>query len=277
MKNYIYILLVGCLLFVSCTEDDNFFYKGETVVRFMAAGSTLSENDASIKAIVIVITSPDGMATNVSAQFKVEAANDAAQNDVYTIHNEDNTLSFSNGISDTIYISAKNNEAVDGAKEILITLTDASVGIGLPGEAANFSTHLVSINDDDCALDMQKFTYDYNTCEIGYQGFDAPVTLEPNTPNTLIISNLGDWAIADAVFTFDPDVSTSIITIENTQAGVLGGTTPVFWSGSGKYIACTGDFQVSYQIIFEDGSPWGPGAGTDIWTVNENPSCTPLF
>ncbi|MEZ5002095.1 MAG: hypothetical protein R2730_03585 [Chitinophagales bacterium] len=277
MKNYIYLLVLGCLMMTSCADDDLFFYQGETVVRFKSSTTSMSESDPSIKAIVLVITSPDGKKSNVSAKFSIEPDNEAAQGDVYTLINEGNTLNFEDGISDTIYLQSKNNALADGVKRLKITITEANVGIGLEGEAANFSTHIVSINDDDCALDMQNFANDYHTCEIGYQGFDAPVSVDPITANTLIVENLGDWGIADATLTFDPDITTSNITIENTQAGVLGGTTPVFWSGSGNYIACTGEFQVSYQIVFADGSPWGPGAGTDIWTIGENTDCSPLF
>lgn len=264
-------------MIVSCSDDDTFIYNGDTVVRFKSAASSLSESDPTVKAIILVITSPNGKASNVTAKFSIEPDNEAAQGDVYSLVNEDNMLNFEDGISDTIYIRSKNNELADGVKKLKITITEATVAIGLSGEAANFSTHIVSINDDDCALDIQNFANDYNTCEIGYQGFDAPVSIDPSTPNTLIVENLGDWGIADAVLTLDPDITTSNITIQNTQAGVLGGTTAVFWLGSGNYVACTGEFQVSYQIVYADGSPWGPGAGTDIFTINENADCSPLF
>lgn len=266
-----------CLVFTACSDDDTFIYGDETVARFVASGSTLAENDATAKPIVVVITSSSGVVSGANAKFTVEPFNEAAGNGTtFEVVNETNTLTFDNGISDTIWIRAVDNSDADGVKQIKITLSEGSVGLGLPGEAANLSEHIVSINDDDCALDMQNFTGPYNTCEIGYQGFDAPVSLG-GTANTLIVENLGDWGIGDAILTFDPDVSTSNITIENTQAGVLGGTTAVYWSGFGKYVACTGDFQVQYQIVFEDGSPWGPGAGTDIFTVNANPGCNPLF
>lgn len=278
MKRLIYLLLTAIAGLTACSDDTTFLYDGETVVRFVSSTTTLSENDPNVKGIVVVITSPDGKVSGVSADFTAEPANEAAGNgDTYEIVNETNTLSFNNGISDTIWIRVVDNGEADGVKEILLTLvSNGSAGVGLSGEAANLSTHLVVINDDDCSLDISNFAQDYNTCEIGYAAFDAPVSVHPTVPNTLVVENLGDWGVADAFLTFDPDVSTSEITVEVTIAGSLGGT-PVFWSGSGNYIACTGEFQVSYQIIFEDGSPWGPGGGTDIWTVGDNPDCSPLF
>jgi hypothetical protein len=273
----ILLTIIVCLIFTACNDDDTFLYNEETVARFVASVTTLSENESAAKGIVVVITSSSGTMEGVNAKFAVEPINDAAANGTtFNILNETNTLTFTNGISDTIWISAVNNDDADGVKQLRISLTEGNVGLGLSGEAANFSTHIVNINDDDCALDMANFAGPYNTCEIGYASFDSPVSLG-TTANTLVVENLGDWGIADAILTFDPDVSTANIVIENTQAGVLGGTTAVFWSGTGKYIACTGDFQLQYQIVFADGSPWAPGVGTDIYTVNPNPDCNPLF
>lgn len=276
MKYTIYLLMIVCCCITSCADDNLFDYQGNTVVRFQSTSTTLSENDDAPKGIVLVITSPDGKVSDVTATFEIEAANEAGQGDVYTLVNEGNTLNFTNGISDTIFISAKNNAEADGVKELLLKITTSNVGIGLSGDAANFSTHTVIINDDDCSLDIRNFAREYNSCEVGYQAIDMPVSLG-SASNTIVVENLGDWGIADATLQFNPDVTSSEITILNTQAGVLGGTTAVFWSGTGKYVACTGDFQVSYQIVFADGSPWGPGSGTDVFTVAENEGCNPLF
>jgi hypothetical protein len=277
MKKLIITAILGCLIFTACNDDDTFLYNEEAVARFLGSVTTLGEDETSPKAIVLVITGKNGFENGVSVQFSVEPINDAAAaGTTFSILNETNTLTFSNGISDTIWVKAVDNEDADGVKQLQITLTEGNVGLGLPGEAANFSTHIVNINDNDCALDMDNFAGPYNTCEIGYTTFDSPVSLG-TTANTLVLENLGDWGVADAILTFNPDVSESTIVIENTQAGVLGGTTAVFWSGTGKYIACTGDFQVQYQIVFADGSPWAPGVGTDIYTVNSNPDCNPLF
>lgn len=279
MKQLYYLILAGLISLTACKDDGEFLYQGDTVVRFVSSTTTLGENDVSVKAIVVVITGPQGITPGISASFTAEPVNDAAASGTtFIIENETDVLSFRNGISDTIYIRAVDNSDADGAKEIKISLaSEGTAGVGLPGEAANLSTHTVIINDDDCALDITAFAQDFNTCEIGYGSFDAPVSLHPSQDNTLVIENLGDWGIADAILVFDPDVSTSTITVQMTQAGILGGTTPVFWSGTGKYIACTGEFQVSYQIVFADGSPWGPGGGTDIWTAGANPGCSPLF
>ncbi len=163
------------------------------------------------------------------------------------------------------YKLAENLDA-DGAKIFGIKLesNDANLTMGFEGGERK-GTFEVTVQDNDCALDLEAMgnldyigTEDgyYNTpgdASSGYIEFDPGLELndDPAYPNSLLSLNLGDWGGDPAILSFNTNVATPEIKIEPTFAFTTEGF-DLYWIGTGKYISCTNQIEITYALTFDD-------------------------
>lgn len=158
------------------------------------------------------------------------------------------------------------NLNADGVKVFGIKLESNNGDLTMGFEGGNRKgTFEVTVQDNDCALDLISMgaldyvgTEDgyYNTSgdpSSGYIKFDPELEEndDPEYPNSLLSLNLGDWAGEPAILSFNTNVATPEIKVEPTFAFTAQGF-DLYWIGTGKYVSCTNQIEITYALTFDD-------------------------
>ena len=117
--------------------------------------------------------------------------------------------------------------------------------LGYPGPASNGKSAVITIKDDDCPFDINKFTGDYSCLEPGYTTYN--VTFTQTGANEITNSNFWDFG-ASIKYLLDPLTNTVTIPSQNFT-----GFGPSSVTGLGVMETCTGRMIVNYTIVGTNG------------------------
>jgi hypothetical protein len=261
MKNikYFFIALSSTLLLNACGEEEAQVYKGSDLFHFLTESSSTAESAVDPIEISVVYTKTSAKSGDVN--FEISSDNAVAGED-YLVVNTSNTLSYgTDEYTATIKIQPIDNIIADGSKVLTVRLTNGSEKLGFDGSDALFSTHTLTITDDDCPLDLEAFVAtNYTVVEEGYGEYTPTLALDDTDPNVMVITNLGDWKDSyanwgDTYVKFNEDGTLKIIP---TPVGYTAGGSPIYWVGSGNavdgsHVACTKYFEVTYGLVTQAG------------------------
>ena len=175
-------------LITSCQEEEKpNLGLDEQWLQFGEQTYTVTENSASplvVKVFYGADTNPDGVTVN----YTVVSDNP----DAYEITPSGGTIEIPAGeFSADIVINPVNNAETDGNKEIVITLDNEDIPVGLAGEGLFNADTTVTITDDDCELDLSSFAGTYLANEFGYCDGCYEVSITYDEANdVLVLSNL---------------------------------------------------------------------------------------
>lgn len=154
MKIFNRVFLFSLVLFtvVSCIKnDEEYLFSGVDSAHFIKEEVSSKENEGAIP-IVVAISSVNPTLTG-DVTFAISETNSAAILGAnFEILNTSNTLDFSSGIFDTIWVSPIDDILLEEDRIIKISLSDGSIRAGLPGDSATYRIFAVTITDDDCTL-----------------------------------------------------------------------------------------------------------------------------
>ena len=267
LRNISFVLLTS-LVFFGCEEEVT-TYSGAEFVRFSISGETVQENNT--EAIFTVPIHIVGNAPSSDVQLTITTSGTAVEGtDFEFVSTSNPTIPAGDYFTEVSFRVFDNLEA-SGSKIVSLVISDAgSYEVGYGGDSTDYAigeAYNIVIQDDDCVLDIDMFgSATYTAEELGYGVYDSEVLIDPDNENALIITNLGDWGGLDAYFDFDPDVTTSVITIRKTPTGYTSGGETLYWQGTGTYVACEGSFTADYSLAFDDGTP-AAGASV-VYTPN---------
>ena len=94
-----------------------------------------------------------------------------------------------------------------------------------------------------CAFNINDFIGDYMITEKGYGTYATTITLDPDVPNRIWVTNFWDYTNDLAYYDFNPDNGS--VTMPDQYITMLDGV-DYLCNGSGTYNACNGTFHMEY-------------------------------
>lgn len=257
MKKIIYVL--GFLtMFASCKPDySDLVYKDKPFLAFSTLKVQVAEGNGATgnttKLTVSRATSEIGVPITVNFSVSAKYADTGANADnSFTVMGAGGSATSvvipAGKTTADITITTKPNTVSEKNRIITVTMTGANsdLNLGYPGPSANGKSAEVTINDDDCAFDIAKFTGAYNCDEPGYKIYD--VTFTQVSATEIINDNFWDWG-ASIKYVLDPLTNTVTIPSQNFTGFGANNVT-----GTGGVIEpCTGKMTVPYTVTGPSG------------------------
>jgi hypothetical protein len=254
---YSVFLLIGILIASACSDEpDRILFNGPHFVSFARTNVIVNESATSGTATVVMSRT---FPTDVTVSYSVETEN-ATEGVDYTV--DQNSIVIPAGeYEGTFTITPINNEIIDAARRIRLTITSISEA-SLNPSAENEVT--IAILNDDCPVETSIWTGDIESTESYDDGTGWGPFLVSMVPNEagdcdiLEISNIGDLGgDAAVVITFTPDsegATTGTVEIERQGTGSFGSSGERTVQGSGIYDETSKVIEMHLIFRFGDGS-----------------------
>lgn len=218
MKKISILSFFSALLFmVSCEEVQTpDLGVNEQWLQFGQETYTVTENSTTpliVKVAYAADTNPNGVTVN----YTVTSENP----DAYEISPSGGTIEIPAGeFIAEIVITPINNSETDGNKDIILTIDNEDVPVGLVGEGLSHDTTTVLITDDDCELDMTSFVGTYLANEFGYCDgcYEVSITYD-ETNDVLVLSNLYDTGGITHISLDNSDPSNPVVNFRSKELG----------------------------------------------------------
>ncbi len=279
--NFLFLISLVSLSMFSCKEQDN-FYKGETYTYFKTEQATISENATEPIVIDIVSISENPNPDNVNdLTLTFTGATEGVDFNVVSTK----TPSLGEGYATTISIIPIDNSSKGDTKELVITISAATVGnIGLGADnpdinyiAPKKSVTITILDDDSCpefGNTLYSGSYTYNSiadnCGFGWSSADVTISAGANADEFVV----GDFQGAGTSLILKYDDATGTIEIPSQDSPYTIGGELALWSGNGTFERCdvAADAPLDnpvFNLTYDLASPAGScGGGTCTFTKN---------
>ncbi len=128
--------------------------------------------------------------------------------------------------------------------DVNIPATGVEAVIALEGGAGLLTGEDIALKITKfCPFNINDFVGEFKIDEAGYGVYSSTITLDPDVPNRIWVSNFWDWTNDLAYYDFNPENGT--VTMPE-QTIVMGDDEPYKCSGTGTFNACAGTFHVEY-------------------------------
>ncbi len=172
MKKYLVLLLIAFVCFTSCEEDLIVYDTPNGFLQVAAETASVTENDPSD----VVTTFLYGGSSNVSGiTVNYTVTGDTSR---FNLTPSTGSVEIPAGeFSASIVLTAIDNFASDGNEDVVITISDGSLPVGIGGEG-NFSvSKTITIIDDDCPITINDWVGTYSVAEQFTAGVNSPLGL----------------------------------------------------------------------------------------------------
>ena len=156
----IFTIIAAVALFISCDESketiDTLSYPSDAFVSFSDTSISVLESSTDVIDIVLNLsTTLDAAEIPSTVSYTITSEN-ATEGVQYNVIDGKSSFNLAAGVfNDTLQIEPIDNSEEDGDKVIIITLTDAPVGLGFPGPDGIGKTLTLTLQDDDCAFSLE--------------------------------------------------------------------------------------------------------------------------
>ncbi len=235
MKKLTYILVLLTIgAFLNSCSDEPEFTKNLNFASFeFSPVNVVMEKNSTVDRTVKVYTT---QVTNSDRTFTIQVLSDLTTADPgsYTVP-----------ASVTVPANSNVGEFTVSMSDVNIPATGVELVLGLESEEVLYTGSDLTINMQLlCPFAIEDFVGDFIITEAGYGDYATTITLDPDVPNRIWITNFWDYTDDLAYFDFDPDNGT--ITMPS-QVITMGDGNDYTCIGSGTYNKCTGTFHMEYQ------------------------------
>jgi hypothetical protein len=234
MKKLTYILVLLTIgAFLNSCSDEPEFTKNLNIVsfEFSPVNMVVEKNSTTDRTAKVYTT----QVTTTDRTYTIQVLSDLSTADPgsYTIPASVTVPANSNVGEFTITIS-----------DVNIPATGVKLVLGLESDETLVTKNNLTINMQRfCPFVIDNFVGDFIITEAGYGDYPTSITLDPDVPNRIWITNFWDWTNDLAYFDFDPNNGT--VTMPS-QVLTMGDGNDYTCVGSGTYNACAGTFHMEY-------------------------------
>lgn len=209
--------LLMLLVLAGCGKEDTPDLGVESQwIQFGEANYSVTENSTE-PIVVQVLYSADTNPNGVTVNYTVNSNNP----DAYTINPNTGSVTIPAGeFTGEIVINPVDNSETDGNKEIVISIDNTDIPVGLAGEGLLLNSTKILITDDDCVLDIKSFEGTYFANEFGYCDGCYQVSIVYDEANdVLVLDNLYETGGKTYISLDNTDPSNPSINFRSSELG----------------------------------------------------------
>lgn len=234
-------LVLSAATFMMACEEELVTFEGPYHARFTGTSATVTEGSGTESAISVHYAGPEPSEA-INIEFSISGG---TVGEDFELAGGSTTVTIPAGeFFGSFTVSPIDNFETDGNKSIVFEITSVSggidAGLGLVGKKFTYN-----ITDDDCDFEVSNFTGTYDCDEPGYAVYEVALAAGED-PNTVVVSNFWDYAVASIYIVFDPN--SNELEVPDQPIGLTSGGSPLHAVGSGTYTACDGNFKYDYTV-----------------------------
>lgn len=229
---YLFLITISILVFNSCADDHEDVTTNLNFVTFANNSLKLvvNKNESNNIDVTLFTTKVSGSDRTISIYTDLDLT--SADPSSYTIPTSVTIPANTNAGIFNINVEDIN---ISESGERIVVNFDTQDGLYM-GDALTLDVALY------CPLNINDFLGDYIITEAGYGDYGTTITLDPDVPNRIWVTNFWDWTNDLAYYDLKDD---GTVTMPSQQI-LMGDGNLYECNGTGTYNACNGTFHMEY-------------------------------